>query len=286
MDKRLRDSYQACREVVCASGSNFALAFWLLPRAKCQAMHALYAFARQTDELGDGGKQSVEERAVQLEQWRHQLLAALAGEPTGSPILPALADTAGRYQISDLLLQDLINGVERDLTQTRYETWEELAEYCYQVAGSVGLCCLDVWGTLREPPPRLALACGEAFQLTNILRDVAEDAQRGRVYLPLEDLRRANYRIEDLLAGRANPCFDRLMDQQLGRATALYDEAAPLHDYLTRDGRRVYRLMFGRYRAILRAIAAEPRAVLFRRIGLSLASKLSIAARQLWATRP
>lgn len=286
MNQPLADSYRACQAIVQASGSNFAMAFWLLPREKRQAMNALYAFARRTDDLGDNDASPVKERAAALHTWHQQLRAALAGEAVSSPILPAMADTVARFEIAPQLLCDIIAGVERDLTQTRYETWDDLASYCYQVAGAVGLACIPIWGTRGEVPREAAIACGEAFQLTNILRDLKEDAARDRIYLPQEDLARCRYTAAELYAGEANRAFDDLLEYELHRARERYDQAAVLHDYLSRDGQRVFRLMFGRYRAILAAIEREPRAVLARRISLSLPQKLWIAGRKLLASHP
>lgn len=286
MNQALATSYRACHDVVRQSGSNFAIAFWLLPRDKRQAMDAMYAFARHTDDLGDGGAASTDERTDRLRTWRDQLKAALAHQPCSSPLLPALADAVERFQIPPQLLMDILDGVERDLTQSRYGTWDELAGYCYQVAGAVGLACIRIWGVRDEPPREAAIACGEAFQLTNILRDLREDEGRDRIYLPREDLDRFGYSAFDLKYGTTNQAFDQLLDFELKRADALYNEARPLHDYLSRDGQRVFRLMFGRYRAILSAIERQPRAILQRRISLSLPQKLWVAGRKLLASQP
>ncbi len=286
MNERLAASYRACHNVVRASNSNFAIAFWLLPRPQRQAMDALYAFARFTDDLGDGGNATPQQRALHLQTWRNDLRAALDQQDVASPILPAVADMVARYHLPPQLLEEIIDGVERDLSQTRYQSWEELAGYCYQVAGAVGLACLYIWGTRGEPPRQLAEACGQAFQLTNILRDVVEDARRDRVYLPQDELARFGYREADLPQGIASDAFDRLMDFELERAEALYNEAAALHVHLSRDGQRVFRLMFGRYRAILATIRRDPRAVLRGRVSLSLSQKLWIAGRKLLASQP
>jgi phytoene synthase len=275
----IAESYRGCRDVVRSSGSNFAMAFWLLPRPKREAMHALYAFARVTDDIGDGPN-SPEAKRLELENRRAGLAA-----PDGF-ILPAVDDTCRRYGIPLSLLEEIIDGVERDLTQTRYETWPELQGYCYQVAGAVGLACLHIWGFRGDTPEALARTCGQAFQLTNILRDLREDAERGRLYLPLEDLRRFDLTFEDLCRQENLERFDALMQFQLERAEQLYREAALLHDLLSRDGQRVFRLMFGRYHAILAQIRRRPRAVLERRVALGLPEKLWVAARQLAASRP
>lgn len=283
MNNPVAASYRACHDVVRRSGSNFALAFWLLPHRKRLAMNALYAFARHTDDLGDDGD---ENRLIRLNQWREQFRDVQAGGTTADPLLPAVMDTVRLYSIPTELLEDLITGVERDQSQTRYETWKDLRSYCYQVAGTVGLACIHVWGFRGERVLPLAKVCGEAFQLTNILRDVKEDAARDRIYLPQEDLKRCGYTEAKLQACIADESFDRLMEFQLSRAEELYAAAAPLHDDLSREGQRVFRLMFGRYRAILAAIRREPRRVLRERVSLSLPSKLWIAGRKLLTSRP
>lgn len=279
MSDALAASYRACRRVVRASGSNFALAFWLLPREKRLAMDALYAFARAADDLGDG-EGAVAHRRAALERFQELLHRALSGAPEGG-IWPAVADMAQRFGLPSALLDDVIRGVQSDLEITRYATWEDLQRYCYHVAGAVGIACLHLWGFRGSRPLALAETCGQAFQLTNILRDLKEDAQRDRIYLPQQDLDACGYSAEELRRGVANAGFDRLMELQLLRAEALYAAAAAMHDDLSVDGQRVFRLMFGRYQAILAAIKRQPRVVLQRRISLTLPHKLWIAGRQL-----
>jgi 15-cis-phytoene synthase len=277
-------SYRQCRRIVRHSGSNFALAFWLLPFHQRRAMDALYAFARQADDLVDRCAPLAEKEGA-LDAWREDLRRALAGDVAPSSMV-ALADSVDRFGIPTDYLFDIIAGVEMDLTRSRYATWEELSMYCDRVAGAVGLACLHIWGFRGEEPVALATACGQAFQLTNILRDLREDAAEDRIYLPLEELQRFDYSVEALKRGESDERFDALMEFQLARATALYDVAAGLHDLLFSDGRRVFRLMFGRYCAILARIRRAPRAVLARRVGLSMGAKLWIAARQLASSRP
>lgn len=283
MTQTVAASYAACQRVVQASGSNFALSFWLLPRAQRQAMHALYAFARQTDDLGDSARPA-SARLVEIAAWQARFQAALAGE-TSDPLLPAVADAIHRFDIPTSLFEEIINGIVRDQTQTRYATWEELRGYCYSVAGAVGLACLHIWGFRGQCPIALATSCGEAFQLTNILRDLQEDTARDRVYLPAEDFAHSGYTVEALQRGAATFAFDRLLELELARAEALYQEGAGVHESLTRDGQRVFRLMFGRYRAILHKIQQAPRAVLMKRLNLNLPHKLWIAGRELVAPR-
>lgn len=280
MTTALAENYRHCRRVVRQSGSNFALAFRLLPGDKHRAMDALYAFARLTDDIGDQpGK--LESRQDQLNAWQHDYDQALQGT-TRHPVLAALCDTLQRFQIPPELPHEIITGVQFDLTHNRITTRQELDDYCYQVAGSVGAACLYIWGFEHRDALALAKTCGEAFQLTNILRDLREDAQRDRIYLPLEELAQFDYSEGELLRGEANERFDQLMKFELERAARLYAAAKPLERLLTKDGRPVFRLMFARYRAILAKIESAPRVALSRRVSLSLPHKLAIAARELW----
>jgi len=178
----------------------------------------------------------------------------------------------------------VIDGVEMDLNRRRYETFGELEVYCRRVASAVGLACIHVWGFTGEEALEPARKCGLAMQLTNILRDLKEDARRDRVYLPLEDLRRCGYSVDDLLAGVADDRFLELMSFQIGRAKRLYAEGAELMRCLRPSGRRIFGMMMTTYRALLRKIERRPAEVLRRRVSLSRGQKLRIAAR--WMLLP
>ncbi|HTN74469.1 MAG TPA: phytoene/squalene synthase family protein [Pirellulaceae bacterium] len=283
MTASLTHSYRRCHEIVRRSGSNFAWAFWLLKRRQRDAMVALYAFARLTDDLGDSAAPLAQKQS-ELAAWEASFTAALNGA-TDHAILPAVADMVRAFQVPQALLYDIIAGVRSDLTQNRLATRAALDTYCYQVAGAVGIACVHIWGYRDPRALELAITCGEAFQLTNILRDLKEDAERDRVYLPLAELAQFDYSPDDLLRGTLDTRYDRLMAYQLDRAEQLYATAQAIEPLLSHDGRRVFRLMFGRYRAILAAIRREPRAVWQRRISLSLPHKLLIAGRQLLRLR-
>ena len=291
----LRDSYDLCRLTARHAGSSFYPCFFLLPRAKRRAMYALYAFLRHTDDLGDNTAPASARREA-LSQWRASLAAALAGNcslPTAaasaqeqSPqdrlhrgILAALADTVRQYQIPPEHLYAVIDGVEMDLDPRQYATFEELEQYCHRVASAVGLACLPIWGFRGDQALEPARKCGVAFQLTNILRDLKEDAASGRIYLPLEDLRQCDYSAEDLLAGRADSRFLRLMTGQIDRTRRFYREGAALVDHLEPDGKRVFGMMTATYRRLLDEIDRRRAEVLTRRIRLSRWQKLAIAAR-------
>jgi phytoene synthase len=178
----------------------------------------------------------------------------------------------------------VIEGVEMDLEGRRYRTFGELTEYCERVASAVGLVCIHVWGFRGEGALGPARRCGLAFQLTNILRDLREDAARGRIYLPLEDLDRCGYSPDELARGVADERFDRLMAVQMDRARGLYREGAELFDWLEAPGQRIFGMMAATYYGLLEAIASQPRRVLRGRVRLSLLERLRIAAR--WILLP
>jgi len=271
-------SYGWCRRVARRSGSNFYLSFLGLPRAKRRAMDALYAFMRHTDDLADD-PQPLESRREALVRWRDVLQRALTGhfdladqrlppfkedEPPGCRrgrhLLPALADAVRRFAVPAEHLCAVIDGVEMDLSRRRYETFDELRGYCERVASAVGLACIHVWGFDGREALQPARECGIALQLTNILRDLKEDAQQDRVYLPLEELRQFDW------------------------AERFYRQGAELIEWLQLEGRRTFGMMMTTYRAVLEKIKRRPADVLRRRVCLSRATKLRIAAR--WIILP
>ena len=280
----VRRSYSYCREAARQAASNFYWSFWTLPRPKRDAMYALYAFSRHCDDLADQAGLKAPRRKM-LSHWRGALTAALAPHPDPydlSPILPALADTVHRYQIPSEYLYAIVDGVEADLQPRPFPTFAELSEYCYKVASAVGLACIHVWGFRDERVMEPAVRCGIAFQMTNILRDLKEDAERGRIYLPLEDLAAFNYTADDLRSGVQDHRFSELVRFELERTEALYQEAEATARYLSLDGRRVFGVMFATYRTLLAEISRCRGELLGRRIRLSLPRKLAIAARHFW----
>jgi phytoene synthase len=283
MSESLEASYAYCRQLTRQTAGNFYYSFLVLPRHKRQAMCALYAFARRTDDLSDNS-QPVEMRRAALLDWRLSLERALDGEPTG-PILPALVDTLENYEFSPKWLHALIDGVEMDLEHAPYETFDELSEYCYKVASVVGLCCIHIWGFTSEAAFEPARKCGVAFQLTNILRDLKEDAAENRVYLPQEDLRRFGYTVEELRQGASNERFKQLMRFEIARAEQYYAEAAELEHWLEPDGKIIFGAMTGIYRGLLEEIKRHDSDVFHYRVRLSTWRKLRIAGRWL-LTRP
>ena len=238
-------------------------------------MCALYAFSRHADDLSDNN-QPVEVRSATLASWRTSLERSLE-EKFDAPLFPALVDTLHRYDIPVQYLYDIIDGVEMDLETRRYETFDELSEYCYRVASAVGLACIHIWGFNSDEAKEPAIKCGLAFQLTNILRDLKEDAARERVYLPLEDLRRFDYSAEELLNGVRDSRLTEIIRFETDRAEKLYRESATLLDYLHPDGKRALTTMMKTYWQLLAEIGRQSGNPMNGRIHLPTHRKLSIA---------
>ena len=211
---------------------------------------------------------------------REALDDALRGEVDSEsfPILPALADTVAQFSIPPEHLHEVIDGVEQDLHRRRYETFEDLKDYCRLVASAVGLACIHIWGFRDRAAIQPAVDCGIAFQLTNILRDLKEDAGRDRVYLPQQDLDRFGYTIEQLRDGVCDDRFRQLMEFEIDRAEEFYQSASPLAGYLDGDGQRILRAMVSTYHALLQEIRRAGGKVLRGRVRLSRAKKIWFAA--------
>jgi len=215
---------EACRAVTKASRSNFAYAFLVLPRAQRDALYAIYAFCRLTDDLVDEAVPNAEAPAVRLAAWRAELDACIRGEAR-HPVLRRLGDVIQHFRIPRAYFEELLNGVEMDLGTPRYASFAELETYCYRVAGVVGLMCIEVFGYRRPETRVYAERLGTAFQLTNILRDVGVDAQRGRIYLPLEDLTRFGCTEDEILGCRLTPAVREVLRFEAARARDCYTAA-------------------------------------------------------------
>jgi phytoene synthase len=272
-------SFAYCERLARRAAGNFYHAFRLLPAEQRRAMCALYAFMRVADDLADGPADAAAKRRA-LQSWRRQLDAALRGA-YGHALHPALHRSVERYGIPREYLGAVLDGVEMDLDTPRYATFAELYGYCYRVASAVGLACIHVWGFAGERAKSYAESAGVAFQLTNILRDLGEDAARGRVYLPQEDLDRFGYRADDLALGRRDGRFRGLMRFQAERARSYYDAAEPLAGLLAPAGRAVFLVMSRTYRGLLDAIVRRDYDVFSGRVRLSRLYKLWLAARAL-----
>ena len=245
----LRASYDFCSLLSRREARNFYYSFLVLPPARRRSMCALYAFLRQTDDLADALPVPDREKARAIDAWRRALDDALDGREAPWPGLPALADTVHAHAIPARYLHAVIDGVAMDVDPQPFDTFDDLYCYCYRVASVVGLSCLHIWGFHSEGgrAEALAEACGVALQLTNIVRDVREDALLGRVYLPQDDLRRFGVEPAELAAPRATGRVRALLEFQGSRAAEYYARAEPLADaaWSRPVGRPVLRAIVG-----------------------------------------
>lgn len=272
-------SFRYCERLARREAGNFYHAFRILPGPQRRAMCALYAFLRISDDLADGPGTSAEKRALLLD-WRQQLDRGLAGDFCHD-LHPALHDIVAAYHIPRQYLDEALDGVAMDLDPVQYATFDDLYRYCYRVASVVGLSCIHIWGYRDEQAKTYAESAGIAFQLTNILRDLREDAERGRVYLPAEDLDRFGYTRHELERGERNEQFRALMRFQVARARDYYDASRPLARYLTSPGRAIFQVMTRTYRGLLDAIEERDYDVFSSRVRLSAWRKLTLAVQAL-----
>lgn len=277
MGTSLDESFRYCRKLAKRTGRNFYFSFLTLPRPLLRDMCALYAFMRVTDDLGDDMSRPVDRRREALQVWRSELKSALENCETPHPVLTALVDVQRRHQIPVDHLEAVITGVEMDLDPQGFETFDDLAFYCDHVAGAVGLCCIHIWGFRDPSAGERALDCGRAFQLTNILRDLGEDAKMGRIYLPREDLERFRYTPDDLRAGVRDERFRDLMMFEVIRAREYYRRSLVLHQQLEPPGRPILSAMLQIYGGLLQEIERSDYDVYSRRVNLSMAHKFLIA---------
>jgi phytoene synthase len=277
-------SYRACEQLAREAGTNFYYSFLTLPRDRYRSMCALYAFMRITDDLADSDG-PVADRAAALVRWREELLAATGGTPPAGEYWPAIADMLSRHQVPIRYLTDVITGVEMDLSPVTIETFPELERYCYHVAGAVGLACIHVWGFHDARAVSVAIDVGTALQLTNILRDVREDAGLGRVYLPAEDLRRFGVAAADLGTATPPPAVYDLLAFEAARAREFYARIPPLFEYLDPPGRPILRTMVDIYGGLLTKIERAGYDVFSQRVQLTRTRKLFLVARSLAAHR-
>jgi phytoene synthase len=278
----LTEAYRECERITWSQARNFAYGIRLLPYAKRRGLAVIYAFARRIDDIGDGtlpGQQAdmpPEQKIAGLEAAR-QALDNLDGHD--DPVLLALADVKRNFPIPMEAFGELIDGCVADVRGTRYETFEDLHYYCRCVAGSIGRLSLGIFGTRQDPQEAADLAdsLGVALQLTNILRDIREDHQNGRVYLPAEDLAKFDVDLD-----APNPSqFTRLVEFEAERARDWYATGWRLLPMLDRRSAACTGAMAGIYRQLLERIAAQPGAVLNSRVSLSTGEKAMVAVRAL-----
>ncbi len=282
--KTLEDSHRYCRKVTRESARNFYYGLKLLPEPKRSAMFAIYAYMRQVDDIADDAESgSLHQRITRLEDWRRRTHAALRGdgaEGGNDGIWPAFEEVGMRVALPASLFDEMIAGQLQDMNPIAFETFAELEKYCYRVAGVVGLVSLRIWGYEGgAATEELAIARGVAFQLTNILRDLKEDAGRGRLYLPREELAAHGLTPEELVNGEGGELFDRFMRFQIERAESFYEKSVALEMRIEPDSRATLHAMTEIYHGLLKKMAADPRRVLRERISLSLLHKLRIGWR-------
>lgn len=273
-------AYDHCQRIAKENARNFYYAFRTLPYAKRRAIYAVYAFCRICDDIADGDL-SLSEKRRKLALVRQRLHSddAAADAP---PIFCALHHTTRAYGIPIAYYEEIVKGVETDLVKNRFADFDELYEYCYKVAAVVGLVCVEVFG-YDEPTARdYAVDMGIAMQLTNILRDVKEDAARDRIYLPQDDMRRFNYTEAELTRGAITDGFSALMAHQTARARCYFERSEPLFALISPDARACPKVMHATYRGILDRIERTGYDVFQARIGLSAPEKVLLMVR-LWA---
>ena len=271
----LAESYAFCRSVARKRAKNFYYSFVLLPREQSDAMCAIYAFMRYCDDLSDEPGAT---RAA-IERWRAEMEEALEGRFSSHPVWPAFHHTVRRFGIPHQYFREMVDGVLSDLEPRRFETFDELYRYCFQVASVVGLCTIHVFGFDSPDAVILAEKCGIAFQLTNILRDVAEDAARERVYLPAEDLRRFSVDPRAFRNGLPGGAVRSLLAFEAERARAYYRESQPLVGMIHQRSRPALRALIGIYSHLLTRISEKEFDVFTERVALSTAEKCWIVLR-------
>jgi len=286
---QLEMAYSVCRSIARSAAKNFYYGFMVLPRRKRNALSAVYAFMRRCDDIADDGTLSPYDRQVKLAEWLDKAHRALAAYPTDDPVLLALADTQRIYQIPIGLLDQLAFGTAADLDQpqpeptaaghpaVRYQTFEELRQYCYGVASVVGLVCIKIFGYRDPAAEPLAERCGLAFQLTNIIRDVKEDVAMGRIYFPQEDLAQCGLSAADLASPQIDLARVRpLLALEADRAREYYQAAEALIPLVNEDSQPGLWVLIAIYRRLLQKITSNQYDVFTERVRLTVLEKLTV----------
>lgn len=279
-------AYSVCKGITRQNAKNFYYGFLVLPRRKREALCAVYAFMRRCDDITDDPKLSPPERRQQLDTWLDALHRAQQGQPTDDAILLALTDAQRRYAIPAGLLDELAHGTSMDVEETaavssdrsviHYQTFEDLRLYCYRVASVVGLVCIHIFGYRDPAAEPLAERCGLAFQLTNIIRDVKEDASLGRVYLPEEDLAKSGLSVSDVLSAPDAAKLRPVLALEADRAREFYASGDELIAYIAEDSQPALWVLINIYRGLLEKIALKQYDVFTAKIALSTWEKLRI----------
>jgi len=294
-ESQLAVAYSVCRHITRRAAKNFYYAFLVLPRAKRHALSAIYAYMRKCDDIADDATMPIFERRQKLGSWLDSVHRALSGQPTDDAILLALTDTHHRYNIPVQLLDQLAYGTEMDVdteaddllvcetpessTLVRYRTFEDLQKYCYHVASVVGLVCIRIFGYDDPAAEPLAEKCGLAFQLTNIIRDVKEDADMGRVYLPEEDLAKFGIAPMELRNAPDMVKVRPLLEMEAGRALDYYKAGDALVDFIEEDSQPALWVLVNIYRKLLEKIALRNYDVFSGKVSLTVREKLGVLAK-------
>jgi phytoene synthase len=271
----LAEAERYCREMARREAKNFYWGFISLPYEQRIAIYALYDFARQVDDEADAVAHAPD-LPGRLRRHRERIANCVRGEYAGDPVMQVLASAMARFAIPERELQMLVDGVEMDGIKVRYETWDELRSYCNLVASIVGRMCVRIFGFEDERALERADDLGIALQLTNILRDVREDAGMERIYLPLEDLRRFGISEQALLAGDVGAGWNELVAFEVARAREYFARGYEVLGYIDRRPAACVRTMAGIYHRILGKIAREPALPLHRRAALSSVEKIGV----------
>jgi phytoene synthase len=286
---QLEMAYSVCRSIARAAAKNFYYGFVVLPRRKRNALSAVYAFMRRCDDITDDNAITPDDRRNKLADWLDKVHRALAAQPTDDPVLLALADAQRTYQIPIGLLDQLAYGTAADLDYgqpeasangelvARYQSFEDLRQYCYGVASVVGLVCIKIFGYRDPAAEPLAEQCGLAFQLTNIIRDVKEDVAVGRVYFPQEDLAQCGLSAADLAAPNVDVARIRpLLAMEADRAREFYGAGEELIPLVNEDSQPALWVLISIYRRLLEKIAAQQYDVFSERVRLTVPEKLTV----------
>ena len=290
---QLRAAYAVCRHIARSAAKNFYYGFLVLPARKRSALCAVYAFMRHADDISDDPSIPAEARRAKLAEWMCSLRGVVEGDRTDDPVLMALADTQKTFNIPLELLEKLVQGTAMDLpgkdeshagdvardVLLHYETFDELYDYCYHVASVVGLVCIRIFGYRDPRAEKLAEKTGVAFQLTNIIRDVREDSDMGRIYLPCEDFRKFELDVSALSNGNAATLMRPLLEFEADRARKLYYAADDLLPLIDEDSQPALWTLVKIYHRLLDRIAARQYDVCIERVSLSTAEKVGILAK-------
>ena len=275
----LEQAYEQCRHIAREQAKNFYYAFITLPPKRRNAVYATYAFCRLCDDAADD-QLATEEKVRLIEESRRKLSSAYSGQPSG-PVFTALAHAASLFEIPEEYFQEVVSGVETDITRSRYLEFGELRTYCYQVASVVGLICIEIFGYSHPRAKEYAIDLGLAMQLTNILRDIKEDLGRDRVYLPQDEIGEFGYSVEELRAGVVNEPFQQLMKYQADRARGYFRNGFNLLPLLPRRSRACPAVLAQIYRHLLDRIESRQFNVFDSRVALSKREKYLVTA-QTW----